>query len=320
MKFKKLTSLKRLQIELRRLKRVHDVTMYSYQQTRDYIAKRLRDKEIFGNTILSMKLEDGERYLARSPYEIIPRLSDTYPEILRESLLVRAVSQFEVFLVDTVREIAQRSIEPFKQQDKMLEYPQAQILSYGSIEEIQTEILNGECRQLTSSGFNYARKYYEKRFGIRFSDCSVPITEIEELHERRHLLVHRSGHIDSQFQKRFAPSMQVDERITITDQYFQKSLDNLAMLCVFIADRVDDTWPVTTAKKELAEFFDKYIAQHQNSVTPGDTLAYWFKAKFKDKTDLDNLVNPSFHFLVNEEGWSKFKLITLVRSRLAEKA
>jgi hypothetical protein len=317
---KKLKSFKQLRIELHRLRRLHDVTMYAYQQSSDYIKERLQNKEIFGDTVISMSFAGEERILARSPHEIIPKLSDTYPEVMRESLFVRAVSQFEIFLADTIREIAKRSMEPFKRQDKMLEYPQAKILSYKNIEEIQNEIVTGECRQLTSQGFNYARKYYEKRFGICFTDCPIAITEIEELHERRHLFVHRGGYIDAQYQKRFAQQMQVDERLVITDKYFQKALDNFMGLGEFIADCVDKTWPiipqqqvkeisvVTPSKfettillnKVLAELWEKHATAKQTKVSNDETLAYWFKAKFKDTADMESHLNLSFTFGIGE--------------------
>ena len=305
----------KLRSELQKIKRLHDATIYAYEQTSDFIKKRLKDKEIFGDTEITASLENKERFLARSPYEILPKLANIYPEVMRESLIVRAVSQFEVFIVDTVWEIAKRSIEPFKQADKTLEYPQAKILSFKSIEEIQNEIITAECRQLTSQGFNYSRKYYEKRFGIHFSKCSVDITEIEELHERRHIIVHRGGKIDTQYQKRFAPQMETGERLVTTDNYFQKAINNLTNLGEFIINCVDENWALTPQqlikeisaisfinsneplliRNDTAEFLAKYINENQRKefVEP---LAYWFKAKFKDKVDMEAHLRPSYTF------------------------
>lgn len=303
---------RQLKRELQKIRRLHDATIYAYEQTSDFIRKKLKDREIFSDTTITASLENEERLLARSPHEILPKLSNVYPEVMRESLIVRAVSQFEVFIVDTVWEIANRSIEPFKQGDKVLEYPQAKILSFKSIEEIQNEIITAECRQLTSQGFNYSRKYYEKRFGIYFSKCSVDIAEIEELHERRHIIVHRGGKIDSQYKKRFSPQMEAGAQLITTDKYFQNAINNLTALGEFIINCVDENWALThqqilenisyldakeptLLKNDIAEFLVKYTAEKQRKEFE-EPLAYWFKAKFKDKTDMEAHLRPSYTF------------------------
>jgi len=308
-------SFRQFRNELQKIRRLHDATIYAYEQTGDFIKKRLKDKEIFGDTEITASLENEERLLASSPYEILPKLSNMYPEVMRESLIVRAVSQFEVLIVDTVWEIAKRSIEPFKQADKTLEYPQAKILSFKSIEEIQNEIITAECRQLTSQGFNYSRKYYEKRFGIYFSKCSVDITEIEELHERRHIIVHRGGKIDTKYQQRFAPQMETGSQLVTTDKYFQKAINNLTDLGEFILNCVDENWSLTPRQlvKEISsishvnsndpillrndtvEFLEKYITENQRKEIV-EPLAYWFKAKFKDKADMEAHLRASYTF------------------------
>ncbi len=303
---------RQLRSELQKIRRLHDATIYAYEQTGDFIRRKLKDKEIFGDTAITASLENEERLLARSPHEILPKFSNAYPEVMRESLIVRAVSQFEVFIVDTVWEIAKRSIEPFKQADKVLEYPQAKILSFKSIEEIQNEIIIAECRQLTSQGFNYSRKYYEKRFGIDFSKCSVGIAEIEELHERRHIIVHRGGKIDTQYQKRFAPQMKMGAQIVTTDIYFQSAINNLTKLGEFIINCVNENWALTPQqlmegisyldakepillRSDIAEFLEKYATEKQKKEFE-EPLAYWFKAKFKEKADMEAHLRPSYTF------------------------
>ncbi len=314
---KKPKPFRQLRRELQKIRRLHDATIYAYEQTSDFIKKRLKDREIFGDTEITASLENEERLLARSPHEMLPKFTNVYPEVMRESLIVRAVSQFEVFIVDTVWEIAKRSIEPFKQADKTLEYPQAKILSFRSIEEIQNEIIAAECRQLTSQGFNYARKYYEKRFGIYFSKCSVDIVEIEELHERRHIIVHRGGKIDTQYQKRFAAQMEIGSQLVTTDKYFQKAINNLADLGEFIIDCVDESWPLTPEQpikdisivsyvksnkpailsQDISEFLAKYVAEKQEKeFDEEDGLVYWFKAKFKDRTEMEAHLRSSYTF------------------------
>jgi hypothetical protein len=291
-----------LRVELRRLKRIHDVTIYSYQQTHDYVQTKLRSKDILSNTPITVQIAEEECILARSPHELIARLTSTYPKILRESLFVRAVSQFETFLVDTVWEIAERSIDPFKRQDKQIEYPQAELLSFTDVTQIHRDIIGKECRQLTGQGFNYARRYYETRFNIRFADAPIPLRKIKEIHERRHLLVHRGGVVDDKYQQRFAPSLQIGDRIAISELYFHEALDGLLQLGTFIAQKVEVNWPrVQLLNKRLAEHWKAYIMHSQTQMVTDETLAYWFKAKFKNKTELEVHLCPEFAFNVDDE-------------------
>jgi len=213
---------------------------------------------------------------------------------LRQSLFVRLVSQFEVFLVDTVLEISKRSIDPFKQQDKMLQYHQAELLSYKSIDDIFSDIVLDECRQLTNQGFGYARKYYEKRFGIRLDNSGVLIDDIEEIHERRHLFVHRGGTIDAKYQKRFAPHLAVDDRLEITEQYILAALDKLTAVAEYVISGVKANWPVPQLDfSELPE--EEGLAESQRRLT------YWFIAQFVDQASMMAHTSPALTFPANNE-------------------
>ena len=76
---------KRILVELRRLRRIHDVTMYSFSQTRGHLEERLARREINGKTPIMSEIADEERMIANSPLELLPQLSNVYPQILRES-------------------------------------------------------------------------------------------------------------------------------------------------------------------------------------------------------------------------------------------
>ena len=214
------TAYKHLLIELRRLKRVHGATILSYQRTIEYIQNQLRIQEIDGKSKITVYIAGEEYIVESSPFALLHRLPEKYPSILRESLFVRAISQFETFLVDMVWEISKRTKEPFKEQNK-LSYPQAQLLSFQSIDELFNDIIQNECRQLTSRGFAYIANYYKSRFGIDFSNASPNISSIREMHERRHLFVHRLGVIDERYRQMFAPDLSVGDHLNISEKYLK---------------------------------------------------------------------------------------------------
>jgi len=283
--------------------------MYSYQQTSEYTKERLAKKDLVGSSVISISVADTQRILARSPFELLSKLSNTYPEILRQSLFVRIVSQFEVFLVDTVLEISNRSIDPFKQQDKMLQYHQAELLSYKSIDDIFFDIVTDECRQLTSQGFSYSRKYYEKRFGIHLENSGVLIDDIEEIHERRHLFVHRGGIIDSKYQKRFAPYLDVDDQLEISEQYILTALDKLTVVAEYIINCVKTNWPMP-----LLDFSE--ILEEEGQTETKNRLTYRFIAQFSDQQSMKTHISPTMSFPANNEKHqlSEILISTTIRS------
>jgi hypothetical protein len=159
------------------------------------------------------------------------------------------------------------------------------------------------------------------------------------LHERRHIFVHRGGYIDEKYQKRFAPHMQVNERLVITDEYFHSSLDSLMALGEFIANCVDDAWPIIPWKavkevstiptptksdtillvnSQLAESWERRISEIQLAKAPEKRLAYWFKATFKDKTDMQDHLNSSYYFSPDWERRMLSSDVFLVSSILSE--
>src|ERR1035441_2176987 len=112
-----------LRVELGRLRRLYDVSTYAFTETGELLTRQLGSSpEAMTAKIM---IPNTERVVAYSPGELIERMKSTYPEMLRASLLVRAVSQMENYLVDLLSEIAERSLEPFKQQDKIISMPQA---------------------------------------------------------------------------------------------------------------------------------------------------------------------------------------------------
>ena len=316
------TAYKQLLIELRKLKRVHGATILSYERTIEHLQNQLRIQEINGKTKISVSIAGEEYVIESSPFAMIKRLSETYPSILRESLFVRAISQFETFLVDTVREISERTKEPFKKQEK-LSYPQAQLLSFKSIHELHEDIIQNECRQLTSRGFDYITRYYESQFGIRFSDSTVDISRIREMHERRHLFVHRMGVVDEQYQQLFAPELKVGDQLKVAEKYFQEAINTLIDLAEFITTSVKVKWLQTEKIQVISEdlieawtnsdVYQRVVQESKNETY----LAYWIKAEFESEGELEAHLNPNFAFKA-EDNWHSLSDVLIACKKISE--
>ena len=89
---------------------------------------------------------------------------------LYQQTLVRAISALEVFLVDIFRDVFVVTKIPFMDQLKVHQYSQAKLLSISNISELYNEIINKECRSLSSGGFSEINKAYKKRLGVGSGD------------------------------------------------------------------------------------------------------------------------------------------------------
>jgi len=185
---------------------------------------------------------------------------------------------------------------------------------------LQFELINNECRQLTSQGFNYSKKFYESRFKVRFSDSSVALSTIEEIHDRRHLFVHRGGKVDTTYQRKYKSDKQIGDKLEISEQYFYDSVNALLSLADYVTTTLDKQFPPRlrklgtlgrsasqfeltseiTISSELSNIWDK----HLKSIIPvkdGEALGYLFKGKFIDVQKTNETLNGQFSFIVGSD-------------------
>jgi hypothetical protein len=177
-------------IDMRRLARLYDGCLYAFSQTKECLKdeERTKDEEIFRPTTAPrIGNLDWRRH------ELVLAMETSFPATLRESLLVRIISQTESYLVDIVREIASRDLQPFRDRHREVTMSQAEALSFTTIQQFQRKLVDDECRSLGGKNFSDLRKYFSKKFSIGFGPTSNVVDALEELYARRHLLVHAGG-------------------------------------------------------------------------------------------------------------------------------
>src|SRR4051812_36801669 len=96
-----------LRLELGRMRRLYDACLYTFFTTSTQLDSGLKTGSMLPST--KIVVPGTEHVLAWSPLELLERMKHTYPEMLRASLLVRAVSHMENYLVDLLNEVASRS-------------------------------------------------------------------------------------------------------------------------------------------------------------------------------------------------------------------
>lgn len=192
--------------ELNKLNAFYEVTLYSYEQTDNLFSMWRIDKSSFEKVGLDLK--------ASPFYKKKPRAKLENKKNLSEIIFVRVVSALEVFMVDIIRDVFISTKEPFKKQDVIIQFTQAELLSIHSPADIFNKIINKELRKLTSGGFTDIQKYYKRHFDIELSSFTPGKIKMEEYHDRRHLLVHRLGKTDQIYREKYgtkAQSISVDQ-------------------------------------------------------------------------------------------------------------
>lgn len=111
-------------------------------------------------------------------------METTFPATLRETLLVRIVSQTESYLVDVVRDIASKDLSPFRDRNKEVTLSQAEALSFTSIEQFHHKLIEGECRSLGAKNFVDLRKYFKRKFSIDFGPSASVVSHVNEVYAR----------------------------------------------------------------------------------------------------------------------------------------
>lgn len=215
-------SYNQFKLNIKELKQLYDITYHLYLQEHERIKELLPT----ARPVETITTQIG--IVNHGLSSLFQKTEKKYPDKLRQLILVSSITTLEVFLVDLIDEISKRDITPFNEQTP-IEFTKGQVLNTPSISDLKNEIINRDLRRLTSGGFIEIRKYYQKKFKIDFNSLNVPIKQIEEIHTRRHLHVHRNGVCDKEYANKY-PKMgfSVGSRILITHDYLKESLEKLS--------------------------------------------------------------------------------------------
>jgi len=233
--------------------------------------------------------------------------------MLRESLFVKLMSVFEAFLVDVLKELAQHTIEPFKTQ-RVYEYHVAQLLSFHDIGELYNQIIEREIRDATSGNLNKIRKYYERQFGVNFSLSGVNSAKLDEMYDRRNLLVHAGGQVDRGYLAKYSveyPKLRIGKKVNIPEDYFLESIANILTIMELVQTEFDSKWGVSKnelkTKKKMDEKTKKKINEKGG---PERTRIFKFRVTFKDGRFLQVFLNDDFQFGFGKDQYCLKDIVT----------
>jgi hypothetical protein len=227
-----LPSYSLLQNLLSSVRSVYNGTVLSYDLARKEFNRivEIEKDHKRAKSPLYISDKDERTKVSNTLYELESKYKKSMPQAIRKVLYVQIVSILEAYLIEVTREIFINRRELFNDDGK-IEFNLNEILASKSIASVWGKVINRKCRQLQNQGFNEVRRFFSKSFSIDFSQSPIPISRIEFLHDRRHLLVHRLGRIDKQFEHKYNFAGQ---EILLSEEEFYQALDDVISFSLFI--------------------------------------------------------------------------------------
>ncbi|AWX46178.1 hypothetical protein HME9304_03210 [Flagellimonas maritima] len=217
--------------ELLVLERFYFATKYAYEETENVINFIRNNKLKFAK-----ETDFGLTVGKPNPFSVKKRARTTRRNIILEIIYVRIVSALEVLLVDLIRDVFILTKEPFKRQDIKHQFSQGELLSLDSTTSILNMIINKECRKLSSGGYNDIVKYYKRHFNIEIGSFHPGNKRMEEIHDRRHLLVHKLGKTDKAYRKKYNTT---STSVFINEEYLLETISDLRSFSSLLKNQLD---------------------------------------------------------------------------------
>lgn len=236
----RLSSYRDFHKAFRRVRLLYEATMHSYHVLYDTGRIELRDPAARDKKI-EFKL--GDEVVMRPLKIVTYHAKDVYPEILRSTLLIRVVAAYEAYLVDAVEEVSLRSTNPFMS-DGRLDFSQEQLLTINSNEGLFSYIVQKTLRSLSSGGLKEIRKFYQGRMGLDLIADESEFNAVAEIHDRRHLFVHKSGYADAQYEHKY-PDLGIAEGklISVPEAYLVNAIKTLDRSALHIKTNLEALFP-----------------------------------------------------------------------------
>jgi len=236
----RLSAYRDLHKALQRTRLLYEATMHSYGVLYETGREAMRSADRRDEKV---EFRLGAQTVKRPIKVVTYHARDVYPELLRSTLLVRLVAAYEAFLVDCVEEISARSRVPFLR-DGRLDFSQEQLLTIDAEEGIFRHIVRKTLRRLTGAGMKEIRKFYQSKLGTDLMPDLEGYTKVEELHDRRHLFVHRSGYADAEYVSRHASTGAVEDKLLpVSEDYLVEALQTLEVSGLYIKKALETRYP-----------------------------------------------------------------------------
>lgn len=235
----KFEAFKEFRRDLTRLRVLYEATTQAYDTLHREGKSVLREP---GHPA-SVEFKVGAKTIKRPWKSVTFHARDVYPKTLRSVILVQAISIYEVFIVAIVTEMAARSKDWLKD-DRRLDLSHAELLTITWNQGIEQYILDKLLNGLTRGSLTDKLKFFRTKFAIGLIDTDDAFKELEEVHDRRNLYVHRMGYPDAFYIRKY-PSVgaREDQKVRVDDDYLEQVFVTLERSARYIVSELEVSHP-----------------------------------------------------------------------------
>jgi len=192
-----------------RLNRWYLATLVSYENSQEKLLPIIKKRRGKREKVFFKENDYGERHLIQHDLtDLNKKYGKGYAQFLDEMVLIRLVTLIEVYLVDMIESSFyydktkffktgkyEINISEFLKKDKKL---------------LEQDYINRITNKCGRAGFHEIGKFYTKTFKINFTEFNVAnptdssrnfnYTSLRQLHDTRHLIIHKMGKVDKKYQ------------------------------------------------------------------------------------------------------------------------
>jgi hypothetical protein len=149
--------------------------------------------------------------------------------VMRKSLLITAVSDFEVLVAALIREFVRTKPEILRSDDER--YTLADIDAFGDLEAFRQAVVERFAEGLMRGGFDDWMEWLEKRHKVGLGQITPNPDRLREIFQRRHLLVHNGGVVNQAYLSKTnrEPPFALGTKLGVGDDYLMMAVDALTL-------------------------------------------------------------------------------------------
>jgi len=267
----------RFRKQVKRLRQFYTFTMHAYDVTENSTRADLASGALSPNAHILPKDRGGSNHHVKTSLDL---LDTYYPRELRRTLLIQLVSLFEAFLVDQLLYVAHQTKRTYRK-DLPVQIPRASVLSCRSLEQLREDFVRKDARTLTSGGFQEIRKFYRAELAIDLASDGYRISEIEEIHTRRHLHIHRGGRADEEYVHKHG-GVTTETVLHVSADYLART----AEIFLLVANHIHKE-----CTRRFTPSLDSYL-QHATPVVSAGSIYHLTEVEFATDEAMQSFLDP----------------------------
>ncbi len=223
--------------------------------------------------------------------KVMDRQPPVQGALLRRSALINLVIYFELLLTDLIQSYYLRYPAALPAEDRMLSL--AELRSIGSVDEAERYLIEKEADSVLRKSLGDQLDYFVKRFKIDTKPIAFLLHDLNEITQRRNLMVHNDGIVNQMYLSKVtagskaASSVQLGQRLKIDVDYMSNAIDVIQASGYVLAQQCWRKWEPDqhrAADTDMSAISYDSLLDGRNTVTKCIT-DYAQETKFVQESD-----------------------------------